>query len=260
MTGNLRHWDALSHTDPKHTKPFDRGRFKGTAVKPIYNEYRMTEVFGPCGIGWGMDKPDFQIHSASNEIVVYCTLRVWYMDGEQRGEVYGVGGDKVLAAQKNGPFVSDEAFKASFTDALGNALKHIGVSADIHMGRFDDHKYVDEMRREFANDKKQAEVEPMAARQSPPQARPPARAASPQDDPFSAPAAPPNRESAGDPKAEFIATMRRKIEAQRLPARVEEVIAANSASLAHLKEDDPISYGQLMNFADAHKNALLEAA
>lgn len=149
---NLRYWAELSKTDPKHTQKFDRGRFKGTAIRPIYSELRMTEQFGPCGIGWGMEKPEFQIQAVNNEVVVYCTLAVWYMDGETRGMVYGIGGDKVLAQQKNGPFVSDEAFKAAFTDALTNAFKHLGVSADVHMGRFDDHKYVAAMQREFADD------------------------------------------------------------------------------------------------------------
>ena len=149
MTNNLRHWEALERTDPNHTKPFDRGRFKGTATKPIWNERRLTEHFGPCGIGWGMDKPEFTIVPAADEIAVFCTVTLWYKDGETTAMVYGVGGDKVLAQQRNGAFVNDESYKAAFTDALGNAMKHIGVNADIHMGRFDDHKYVRELREEF---------------------------------------------------------------------------------------------------------------
>lgn len=139
MSGdNLRHWSALERTDPTATKPFKRaGGFAGTATKPIYHTKKMTETFGPCGIGWGMSKPEFQLVSAGSETLVFCTVALWYMDGEQRGEVFGVGGDKVIAQQRTGPFVSDEAFKAAFTDALGNAMKHIGVGADVHMGEFD---------------------------------------------------------------------------------------------------------------------------
>jgi hypothetical protein len=142
MSDNLRHWEALCHTDKAATKPFDRGRFKGTATNPIWREWLLTEHFGPCGIGWGMNPPEFTLVPAGDELVVFCTVALWYSDeGEKAGYVYGVGGDKVIRVEKNGPFISDEAYKAAFTDALGNAMKHIGVGADIMSGEFDADKY-----------------------------------------------------------------------------------------------------------------------
>lgn len=148
---NTRIWDALSKTDPKHTKPFKRaGGFQGTAIKPIWMTKRMTEMFGPAGTGWGMDKPQFEVVNAGEEILVFCTVGLWYNDDYGRF-VYGVGGDKVLGKNKYGPFTNDEAFKAAYTDALSNAMKQIGLGADIHMGLFDDEKYVRETAREYAN-------------------------------------------------------------------------------------------------------------
>src|SRR5438045_199339 len=39
------------------------------------------------------------------------------------------------------------------TDPLGNAFKFVGVAADIHMGQFDDSKYVqDRLREELKNE------------------------------------------------------------------------------------------------------------
>lgn len=150
MADNLRIWNALYKTDPKHTKGFKRaGGFAGTAVKPIWQTMRLTEYFGPAGTGWGMDEPTFQTVPAGEEILVFCTVGLWYRDGETQGRVYGVGGDKVMGKNKYGPFTNDEAFKASYTDALSNAMKQIGVAADIHMGLFDDEKYVREAKREF---------------------------------------------------------------------------------------------------------------
>jgi hypothetical protein len=150
MTDNLRIWNALEKTDPKHTKQFKRaGGFSGTAMKPIWLTKRLTEQFGPCGVGWGMNKPDFQTVNAGDEILVFCTVELWYAETDGHFKVYGVGGDKVLGKNKYGPFTNDEAFKASYTDALSNAMKQIGVGADIHMGLFDDEKYVRETTREF---------------------------------------------------------------------------------------------------------------
>ena len=62
----------------------------------------------------------------------------------------GVGGDKVVGKNKYGLNSDDEAFKKAFTDAVTNALKLIGVGADVHMGLYDDNKYVNSMRDEFA--------------------------------------------------------------------------------------------------------------
>ncbi len=148
---NTRIWDKLGKTDPAQTKGFTRsGGFKGTAIKPIWCALKMTELFGPCGIGWGMTEPQFQVMPAVDEVMVYCTVGLWYSEeGVESKTVYGVGGDKVLVKQSSGLRSSDEAFKMAYTDALGNAMKFIGVAADIHMGLFDDSKYVNEMKEEF---------------------------------------------------------------------------------------------------------------
>jgi hypothetical protein len=148
MIDNLSIWNALAKTDPKHTKGFNRaGGFKGTAVKPIWIIKRLTEQFGPCGIGWGVNAPQFQVVPCEREILVYCTVSVWH--GTRDNVLFGVGGDKVQAGRKESVFCDDEAFKKAFTDAVNNAFKFIGVGADVHMGQFDDDKYVTQMRQEF---------------------------------------------------------------------------------------------------------------
>ena len=163
---NMRVWSVLEKTNPDQTKAFTRsGGFKGTAVKPIYCDQRMTELFGPCGEGWGINEPTFQVVTTEKEILVYCTVSIWH--GSRENTVFGVGGDKVLAMQSNGPKSSDEAFKMAFTDAIGNAYKHIGMSADIHMGRFDDAKYVADMKKEAdAGKAKAKDAEPPYVKQA----------------------------------------------------------------------------------------------
>lgn len=167
---NLRHWEFLRKVDPEHTKKFDRGRFKGTAVKPIWIIKRMTELFGPVGEGWGTTEPQYTTCSGeSRELLVYCTVGVWHATNGKRSEIfYGVGGDKVTThikanEQYNRPERwenNDEAFKAAYTDAISNALKLLGVAADVHMGLFDDHKYVREMEKEFAGEPAQGAAAP----------------------------------------------------------------------------------------------------
>jgi hypothetical protein len=147
---NLRIWNALSKTDPKHTKGFKRaGGFSGTAIKPIWITQRLTEQFGPCGQGWGFERPEFQLVTVGTETLVYCTVTAWYLDQGKQHFIYGIGGDKVAAARQSGVFTDDEAFKKALTDALGNAFKFVGVAADVHMGLFEDSKYLAEVTAEF---------------------------------------------------------------------------------------------------------------
>lgn len=150
MTDNLKIWDALGKTDPAHTKGFKRGGgFSGTSIKPMWVLKRLTEQFGPAGIGWGVNEPKFEtVHGVEGEVLVYCTVSAWH--GSKENVLWGVGGDKVIGKNKNGLFHDDEAFKKAFTDAVNNAFKSIGVAADIHMGLFDDDKYVAAMEREFS--------------------------------------------------------------------------------------------------------------
>jgi hypothetical protein len=148
VESNLRIWNALRKTDPKHTKPFSRaGGFKGTALKPIWIVQLLTEQFGPVGEGWGMGRPEFQVVEVNGETLVYCTAACWHTNPEN--VFYGVGGDKVSVKRQNGPFNDDEAFKKAFTDAVNNAFKFAGVGADIHMGLFEDSKYLAEVTAEF---------------------------------------------------------------------------------------------------------------
>lgn len=165
---NTALWDELKHTDPSHTKPFSRpGGFKGTAIKPMWSYLRMTEKFGPCGTGWGIGNPVFQVVSAGDESLVFCTVTVWYE--KPTNVLYGVGGDKVAGKNSSGVRTDDEAFKKAFTDGVTNALKMIGVGADVHLGQFDDNKYVNDMKAKFGEDEtSKPENQPTA-----PQAKPP---------------------------------------------------------------------------------------
>lgn len=132
---NTEIWDKLARPDAKALKPFQRsGGFRGTAINPMHTLHSVTEAFGPCGTGWGMTKPEFQVVGSN----VYCTVGVWYKDASE--PTWGVGGETLSGRG------DDEAFKKAYTDALGNALKHLGANADIYFNLWDGNKYVDEKR------------------------------------------------------------------------------------------------------------------
>src|SRR5690606_33640239 len=80
----------------------------------------------------------------------------------ERGEVVQFGQTTFVGRNKNGFFTDEEAPKKSLTDAMSKCLSLLGFSADIHLGRFDDNKYVNDLRQEFA-EKYEAEAKAKAA-------------------------------------------------------------------------------------------------
>lgn len=146
MSDNLKLWDSVYKTDPKHTKGFNArpGGFSGTAIKPLYSTHKATELWGPMGDKWGAESSEVHI---SNDMV-FIRATVWYPSGENTGHVTHWGGDQLIkrstdrqtGSVKETP--NDEAFKMAFTDAIGKCLVQLGFSADVHMGEFDGNKYV----------------------------------------------------------------------------------------------------------------------
>lgn len=142
---NTTLWDAVCKTDPAHTKKFTKaGGFSGTAIKPFYLMHKATETFGVCGIGWGWNELE-------NKVVggVWCSkVQLWFLQNNQRGTIEQWGQTVMQGKNKNGEFVDEEAPKKAVTDAVTKCLSYLGFAGDVHMGLFDDSKYVDERIKE----------------------------------------------------------------------------------------------------------------
>lgn len=161
MADNIALWAAVEKTDPAYTKQFSRGGgFKGTATNATYLARKATEQFGPCGIGWGVQVLDEDIIEGApllidgavvaHERIHKVRARLWYVRDGVRGEVEQFGQTQIVGKNKNGFFTDEEAPKKSLTDAMSKCLSLLGFSADIHMGRYDDNKYVAGLQAEFA--------------------------------------------------------------------------------------------------------------
>lgn len=148
---NMRLWSAVERTDPKHTKAITGKPYKGTSPSPYYLVRKATETFGPCGIGWGFGIKDQQMLTGRDGTMIHvATIRVWYIWNGQTGEVEHVGQTVFSGKNKNGDFTDEDACKKSITDGLVKALSMIGFAGDIFIGRYDDSKYVAELREEHA--------------------------------------------------------------------------------------------------------------
>jgi len=141
---NLTIWDALKTPPATALKPITGGRLVGmTDISPQWRYYAMTEQFGPVGIGWYYKIVNtFVSDGAENEKVASVSVEVFIKDGDKWSQpIPGMGGSKLVANERNGPYTSDEAFKMADTDALSVAFKKLGVGADVYMGNVSTSKY-----------------------------------------------------------------------------------------------------------------------
>jgi hypothetical protein len=137
---NLEKWNRLARVPVERLKTIQFGALKGKSdINPQWRYKAMTEVYGECGKGWNHRLSDVQIVDGANgEVLIFVEVKVWAGDKE----FTGVGGDKIVTKDKNGLRSNDEAMKMAYTDALGTALKYVGVASEIYEGNFDGSKYV----------------------------------------------------------------------------------------------------------------------
>lgn len=161
MSENLALWHQVEKTPESQTKAITGKPYKGTSPKPYFLVQKATETFGPCGIGWGFEIVNERVENgADGDKVHIAHIRVWYEWNGKRGQVEHVGQTMLAGKNRNGPFTDEDAPKKSVTDALVKALSMIGFAGDIFMGRYDDSKYVSDLKQEEAATKKQPEPLP----------------------------------------------------------------------------------------------------
>jgi hypothetical protein len=141
---NTQHYDKLKKVPTTALKPIEFGNLKGKSdINPQWRIEAMTEEFGPCGIGWKYEIVNHFTQPAPSEtLMIFVNINLYIKEGEEwSAPIPGNGGDFLIIKDKNGIHGNDEAYKMALTDALGNAMKMIGVAADVYRGLANDSKY-----------------------------------------------------------------------------------------------------------------------
>lgn len=165
---NLKLWNSVEKTNPKYTKNAKVGGNAITSISPQFQIMNVTEQFGSYGSTWGFK--DIQLdYSLVNTPFrrekkegVYPNQKVVGLEDAVMGLVVF----KAIFFYPNGEFpiinsislftnndmtkIDDNFAKKIETDALTKAISKLGFNADIFMGKFDDVRYVEEMKKEFA--------------------------------------------------------------------------------------------------------------
>jgi hypothetical protein len=106
---------------------------------------KLTLEFGPVGFGWRYEILEHAVHAEADETAVRVLVALYVKRGGEWSEpIIGWGGALLVAKEKGGRRLNDEAYKMATTDALGTAAKLLGLAADVYMRRWDGSKYVDD--------------------------------------------------------------------------------------------------------------------
>lgn len=136
--GNMDIYNAVSTVPGSAQKRITGGRLNGmTDINPMWRIRELTELFGPCGIGWKYKIVREWLEIASTgEVAAFVDIELQYkitQDADWSEPIPGTGGSKFVAAEKgNNLRASDECYKMALTDAISVACKALGFGADIY--------------------------------------------------------------------------------------------------------------------------------
>lgn len=143
MTDNLEIWNKLRRPPADALKEIKGGRLSGmTDINPQWRFEIMTETFGPVSQGWKyvIDSIEYRDVGTDGEVACFARVSV-YIASEAEGRwadpIPGVGGSMLVAREKGGLHISDDAPKKAVTDALSVAFKALGIAADVYRGQMD---------------------------------------------------------------------------------------------------------------------------
>lgn len=155
-TTNLNLWSAVEKTNPAHTKKVSIGSYSFTTIDAYSQIRKATEQFGAWGIDWGVKDEHFQV--LKDDLILY-TGKLWFNFEGKPGIVELHSCIQIAPETRNGRKIDDECIKKVATDALTKGLSKLGFNADVFLGRFDDNKYVESMKKQFAEEERRLEQE-----------------------------------------------------------------------------------------------------
>lgn len=132
---NLDIYNAFCAPPEGALKKITGGKLNGkTDINPMWRIKALTELFGPCGIGWKyVITKQWTLSGANGEIAAFCNIDLYFkINNEWSQPIPGTGGSGFINTEKGKLVTNDECFKMALTDAISVAAKALGVAANIY--------------------------------------------------------------------------------------------------------------------------------
>ena len=135
MCENMKYYNIGRKVPDEAKKTIAAGKLKGfTDINPMWRIQMLTEMFGPCGIGWYIDDVRYWTEEGKDgRVAAFCEIQLYIkVDGEWSKPIEGIGGSMFVNNFKGQAETSDEAYKMAYTDAISVATKALGIGADVY--------------------------------------------------------------------------------------------------------------------------------
>ena len=132
---NTKIYAAARECPQSALRKITAGRLKGKSdINPMWRIQKLTELFGPCGIGWYYDiTKQWTEKGYGEEICCFCDIDLYICVNDTWSRpVKGTGGSMLVAKESSGYHTSDECYKMALTDAISVACKALGFAADVY--------------------------------------------------------------------------------------------------------------------------------
>ena len=150
MSENMKLWNSVCDTNPAITKRVaQRGGF--TAIDSQTQVKRATELWGSYGFGWGLKdiSINFIADESCNPIGIYIQALFMYPNC--------LTGFSIAADMPYKP--NDDCVKKLQTECISKALSRLGFNSDVFEGKFDDNRYVSEMKKKYEQQKQDLQAD-----------------------------------------------------------------------------------------------------
>lgn len=134
---NMELYEKLRKVPEEAQREIKGGKLKGfTDINPMWRIKVLTEVFGPCGIGWKAPIVEKWVEDGAEcEKIANVVINLFVRrkpDSDWSDPIEGIGGSMLIAYERGELTSNDEAFKMAYTDAISVACKMLGVGADVY--------------------------------------------------------------------------------------------------------------------------------
>lgn len=132
---NLRIYENAKVCPQNAMRTIAAGKLKGKSdINPMWRIKKLTELFGPCGVGWKIhDEMYWTEQGANGEVAAWCRLSLSIKYNDDWSEpIPGIGGSMLINTERGNLVTNDEAFKMAYTDAISVSCKMLGIAADVY--------------------------------------------------------------------------------------------------------------------------------